>query len=418
MAAQRVKLVTQNLAALIGGLLIAALVLELGLRLLLYGGLAWEHSHLPPLVREPDPATGWHLAANQRAAERTLDYQSVVTTNADGLRGPRYPHEPDEGEFTIVLLGDSYMEATHVPEEQAFFRLLERELGEGFRVVNLGVGGFGTVQAWRQFEVRGKNYRPNLVLLGFYPENDVYNNSAELSRVMWGEDNPRYFSAPFVEVDDSGVLQVVPPQYARATAAHEEQRARYSPLLHWLDQFTHSTVEDVYKATLAKIRPKVNTPGQDPNIHLGVYIEDFNPSSNYEGTLDPAGYAKAWDAAWHYTEAVLGRLQDDVVSGGAQFALFSIPSKLQSEARYEKAVSKAYPDLQLDLDRPNARIAAMCEQRKIPFLDLLPDFRQEISDGKVLSHQRGSSHWNAEGHALAARQVATWLRDSGLLSKR
>lgn len=414
---QSVKSVTQNTTLLVGALLVACVIVEVGLRLLLHGGLAWEHSHLPPLVREPDPETGWHLAPNQRAAEKTLDYQLVVTTNADGLRGPRYPHDPPEDVFTIVLLGDSYMEATHVAEEQAFFRLLEKELGEGFRVVNLGVGGFGTVQAWRQFEVRGKLYRPNLVLLGTYPENDVYNNSAELSRVMWGEDNPRYFSVPYIALDEAGAIVVVPPQYDRALAGYEEMRARYSPFLHWLDDFMHSTTEDVYKSALARIRPRVNTPGDDPNIHLGVYANNFDPELNDEGGLDEAGYAQAWESAWRDTEAVLGRLHDDVQASGAKLALFTIPSKLQSEPLYQGAIAKAYPKLQLDLDKPNARLAALCEREEIPFRDLLPDFRLGISEGKELAYQRGSSHWNPQGHALAARQIAAWLRESGLLDK-
>src|SRR5690606_34638728 len=138
-------------------------------------GLTWKYSHLPPLVREPDPETGWRLASNQQASQVTDEFQLVVRTNSAGLPGPELEPHADPAPFTIVLLGDSYMEASHVAYEESFATRLADTLGQGYRIINLGVGGFGTVQSWRQFETRGLAYKPDLVLLAFYAENDVYN---------------------------------------------------------------------------------------------------------------------------------------------------------------------------------------------------------------------------------------------------
>jgi hypothetical protein len=396
-------------------LLFAALLLELGLRVLLYGGLVWEHTGLPPIVREPDPETGWRLAPAQVAQSTSLDFQLVVRTNAMGLRDIEQPAGPDPDRFTIVVLGDSYMEATHVDLPQAFHRQLAETLGGGVRVVNLGVGGFGTVQAWRQFAARGVAYEPDLVLLAFYAENDVYNNSAALSRAMWGEYNARYFSVPYVMRDAAGALAVVPPNYELALAGFQAQQAQFNARAYWWKHATDSALEQAYKRMIGLVRQHVHSPGEDPNIHLGVYLERFDPALFAESALDQDGYARAFAEAWRDTGDVLAALRDDAAAAGARLALMTVPSKLQVNATYQAAVAAAYPSLAPDLDRPHAVLAEICARQSIPLRDLLPDFREAKAAGQVLNHQRGDSHWNPAGHHLAAKRMAAWLCEQGLV---
>lgn len=398
----------------LGSLVVAVLTLEFGLRLLLFGGLVWEHAGLPPIVREPDPDTGWRLAPDQVAQHTSLDYRLVVRTNAEGLRDIPHRAGPDPDRFTIVVLGDSYMEAAHVDLPDAFHMRLAEALGPGARVVNLGVGGFGTVQAWRQFAARGAAYAPDLVLLGFYAENDVYNNSAELSRAMWGEYNARYFSVPYVARDATGALAVAPPNHDLALAGFQAQQARFSPRAYWWKNATDSALEKVYKQVLGSLRQRVHTPGEDPNIHLGVYLSGFDPALYPKSALDAAGYARAFADAWRDTGDTIAALRGDASAAGARLAVFTVPSKLQVNAAYQAAVAAAYPTLSLDLDRPHAALAEICAGIGVPLLDLLPEFRAAKAAGAVLNYQRGDSHWNPAGHRLAAELVARWLRGAGL----
>lgn len=411
----RIRKALVNTALLLGSVLFAALLLEVGLRVLLFGGLVWEHAGLPPIVREPDPETGWRLTPNQTAQHTSLDYQLVVRTNAEGLHDIAHTPGPDPGVFTIVVLGDSYMEAAHVDLPQAFHRQLAAALGPGVRVVNLGVGGFGTVQAWRQFAVRGRVYEPDLVLLGFYAENDVYNNSAELSKAMWGEYNGRYLSVPYVTRDDAGALAVVPPNYALALAGFQAQQAQFDARAYWWKNATDSALEQVYKQALGALRQRVHTPGEDPNIHLGVYLERFDPALYPDSTMDEDAYARAFAEAWRDTEDVVAALRDDAAASGARLAVLTAPSKLQVNLGYQTAVALAYPTLDLDLDRPHATLAEICARHGIPLYDLLPAFRDAKAEGQVLNYQRGDSHWNPAGHHLAAARVAAWLREAGLV---
>jgi len=403
----RLKPLLTNVGLAAGSLLFAFVLAEIGLRLYLYGGITWKYSHLPPLVHEPDPASGWRLSPNQEAARATLEYELVIHTNSQGLRGPERPAEPAPGEFTILLLGDSYMEAAHVEEAQSFAHVLEASLGRGYRVINLGVGGYSTVQAWREFEVRGGAYQPDLVLLAFYAENDVYGNSAELSARMWGEDDPRFYSAPFATFDDGGGLAVMPPQYERAREAFEASLARYNPTLHWLAALKKSAVERVYKQAASQFRQKIHRPGDDVAIHLGVYAAEYANAAD----------AAAWEEAFKVTAAVLSRMRGSAGQAGAQFAVFAVPSKLQSQPNYGEAVRDRHPEMTLDFDRPHRWLEDVCREADIPWRDLLPDFRAAKAEGATLSYTAGDSHWNPDGHAFAAALVAQWLRDSNLLER-
>ena len=67
--------------------------------------------------------------------------------------------------------------------EDAFHRQLEkfaRDSGKQIEVINLGVGGYGTLQAYLALVEEGLKYSPNLVVLGFFFGNDLKNNSRTL----------------------------------------------------------------------------------------------------------------------------------------------------------------------------------------------------------------------------------------------
>src|SRR5207244_3784662 len=81
------------------------------------------------------------------------------------------------------------VEAMHVPLDVSFARLLEQHLNTGgaeqrVEVVSAGVSGYGTASELLYFEREGKRYQPDLVVLAFYPGNDVKNNSPTLEDVL------------------------------------------------------------------------------------------------------------------------------------------------------------------------------------------------------------------------------------------
>ena len=61
----------------------------------------------------------------------------------------------------------------------------------------------------------------------------------------------------------------------------------------------------------------------------------------------------------------------------------------------------------------NKLMRHFCEESTIPLLDLTPVFQENFEAGRNL-YFSDDSHWNAAGHALAAAELAKFMRARGL----
>jgi hypothetical protein len=120
-----------------------------------------------------------------------------------------------------------------------------------------------------------------------------------------------------------------------------------------------------------------------------------------------------FEAAWALTEAIIGRLRDEVKKRGATLVvvLVAAPEQLYP-AEWEQTIA-AHPDMQglsWDLEAPNRRLASFLAQQNILYLDLLPIFRQAAAQpGGQPLHLRHDQHWTAAGHRLAAQAIHDFL---------
>jgi hypothetical protein len=68
--------------------------------------------------------------------------------------------------------------------------------------------------------------------------------------------------------------------------------------------------------------------------------------------------------------------------------------------------------LNIDLELPNRQLAAFLAAEKIPYLDLLPVFREAASRSDMPPlHFRHDGHWTVAGHRLAAEAIHKFLQD-------
>ncbi len=95
--------------------------------------------------------------------------------NSQGVRSPvEFSTQPDSGVLRIALFGDSFTHSDDVPYEDSLGAQLEKGLrAAGIRaeVLNFGVGGYGLDQAMLRYAVQGKAFAPDVVVMGFQPEN-------------------------------------------------------------------------------------------------------------------------------------------------------------------------------------------------------------------------------------------------------
>jgi hypothetical protein len=368
-------------------------------------GASWE-------FRVPHPILGWVLEPGRRYRYRLPEHTISVEHNSRGWRDIEHGEDNPRGAFRLAVLGDSFMEAYSVELEDATPRRLERafsERGIPSEVINLGVGGYGTLQQYLAFRDVGRRYAPDLVLLAFTVSNDVTNNSLTLERLA--ARNPDHVdSRPFLSPDREG-FDISLVNYEAARARYERsQRWRHSlryrvrersVLLQLLDgaytKVSHALAGDA----LDSARERPARSGRDLGF-LGVHFCD-----------EPPEVREAWDV----TARIVARLKVEVEEAGSDLVVFSVPSIHETVPEYIDGTTEAAEDPGLVClnDAPGyQRLATMLAEMDLEYIDLLPVFRNAVRvEGEVLFLE-SDLHWNAAGHALATEILLRRLIGSRL----
>ena len=181
----------QRLAIALASLLLALGAAELALRL--RDPIVNESGRQSVLRRSDDP----DLLYDLRPGAQAEAWGTSVRVNSRGFRGPevreRKPGEPALPR--VVVIGDSITFGNRLAEGDTFVARLDakmRELGTPIEALNLGVGGYDTVQEVAFLEHVGLALDPDVVVVGFCP-NDlgvVSINLSELLRRPGGADSP------------------------------------------------------------------------------------------------------------------------------------------------------------------------------------------------------------------------------------
>jgi lysophospholipase L1-like esterase len=114
---------------------------------------------------------------------RVLAWGKELRTNELGFRDDKDVIPPKEaGEFRIVVLGDSFTVSAGVEYRDTFTSVLEAQLRKQrpkTRVINLAVSGYNPVQYALVLDEVGLSLKPDLIVVGLFPENDFTNSHHE-----------------------------------------------------------------------------------------------------------------------------------------------------------------------------------------------------------------------------------------------
>jgi len=336
----------------------------------------------------PDPVLGARLRPGFQDRAVTTEFASTWSINQGGYRGPAAGSRGAPAR-RIVAAGDSFTFGYGVEEEQAWPRRLERDLdgpGEAFtEVLNLGVGGYGTWQEALWLERLLPDLRPDLVVVAFYVGNDP-------------EDNLRAVG--------SGA-----PGAASASPAGPPPRME--SLKRWLGSRLH-----LYNL--------VSTRADELLVRTGLrkVVYPFEVEVLLEE--EPSGVSDAWRS----TRVALDRLAAACRASGAELLLVAVPMKHQVDDTVWRRVADYYArlegvpatDLPIDRQRPQRRLEALAADAGIEMLDLAGPLREAQAKAATPNafYWPRDQHWNAAGHAEAARIIAdrirrmpAWIRGTG-----
>lgn len=359
--------------------------------------------------RAPHPTLGWKPEPGARFTyhpDRGIGVS--VAYNAAGFRDVARAPEKASDVRRVLVLGDSFMEAYSVEPEDAFTRRLERALaGRGaprVEVWNLGVGGYGTLQELRVFESDGVPAHPDLVLLGFFAGNDLADNSLALSQALRATHGLKRTARPFLDARALPAWRVLPGDFAAAQRQYVAQRGAGA----WR-RFAVPTAYRRLRRSLASQLFAWRDPGGWRREARVQAVAELGENL----CLEPSEIREAW----RITAALLTRLRDASARAGAGLVVFSVPSGMEVVPANTASARRTLAELGLgdtcaDAATPPAmrRLASELAALRVPFIDLVPAFRASAAtDAGALFHPL-DGHWNARGHALAARTVAPYVR--------
>jgi hypothetical protein len=385
-----------------GGLAAAGLVLglifaEVGLRFI--GGVFHDN------FTTADPQRGWALRpgfSGWMADENTL----WVRINSDGLRDREHSLAVPPDTVRVAVLGDSYMQGLNVPLEKTFPSFLQGSLarclgriGRKAETVNFGVSGYGTAQELLTFRYHVTKYNPAVVLMAFYTNNDVYNNSRALNPSSDPEQSPYFvFDHDQLVLDASfrTVLEATPPPSRRRRV--QEFATNHSRMAQLLYQVWSNDVRPYVVAGSPSAKVE-ETNGRD--LENEIYRPPTVPETK---------------EAWRVTEALLLAFSQEVRAQGAEPWIVTLSNTPQVNP--DPAERKRFRE-QVGVDSlfyPDFRIRDFAVKHGIPVITLAPALADYSGAHKVYLNGGyntrspfGTGHWNEVGNRVAAKMVGDQL---------
>ncbi|MCC6174689.1 MAG: SGNH/GDSL hydrolase family protein [Chloroflexi bacterium] len=321
----------------------------------------------------------------------TPEYTSFVSINARGLRDHDIDPAKPPGGFRVLMLGDSFVEGAQVPLDATVAKRLEDSLRASLPgsvdVVNAGNAGFGTGQELLFLQHEGVGYRPDVVVLVYFIDNDLPDNGYAVARARDLDTSRRPFFVP----DGHGGLELRP--------GLEPPPDRLAGLKTTLRQsFTYNLFENFLLWNEARAQEQAQIGKNRP-----TYL------------VDPPD---EWDEAWWVTERLLVQARDTSQEAGADFLLVLAPSYFQVDERaWRWLVEADTRNRRYDQQAPNRRLAQIAARDGLRILDLLPAIRAATAAGAHLYYP-ADGHWTTEGHALAAREIEGRLEADRLTPSR
>lgn len=384
-----------NTSLVFGSLVLAIIFGEVALRI---AGI----EHQPPLPSDSeslaytvkDPYRGWSPRPNIQTVWAGEGEVSEVKMNSLGMRDRERTLERPANSYRIAVLGDSFMEALQVPLEKTALAVMETQLktcpilkGKTVEVLNFGVQGYGTAQQLMTWRHHAQQFSPDLVILGFYPGNDIRNNHRALEH-----DHLRPY---FVEENS----QLVEDLSFRKLNPNGLERDQYT--FSKLDQLPYPLITNsrilqlIRQAEIESKRRQLQKDYQETDINFYKDPPDQN-----------------WQQAWKITEQLITLLQDEVKAKGKDFMVIMVSDSFQvlpDPGKRQEFMGKHQIQ---DLLYPNKRIEALGKNQGFPVLQLAEPLRKEAEKTGICLHgfenaEVCGGHWNVDGNRIAGELMAS-----------
>jgi lysophospholipase L1-like esterase len=360
----------QNLTLVSASVLIALVASEAFFRL--FPGFLPEEAQLrlhwneqPDVVSKAHPYTGFLYPPFYRGRGKMRNMDWTYKTDEHGFRNP----SPWPQQSEIVAVGDSMTFGYGVDDQQAWTRLLDKELPRS-QVINLGLPGTAPQQYLRIYETFGVDLKPKVVLFGLFPGNDM-RDASRFDEWLQAGGPGNYDTWRFWEGappgDGDGIYSLI----------------KNSRLFFFL-RTTWKYLGSNFSAQTFTL-PAGNRLSLVPTMYA------------HDASLAAQPTHPAFSLVLHAIE----QTRQLAASTDGQFVVLLFPTK---EEVYLPLLDKPTPKL------VEAFVTAFKEQG-IPFLDLTPHLQEYARAGQKLYFEI-DGHPNAQGYQLIAQVVHEHLKNN------
>jgi hypothetical protein len=402
-----------NLLMVAVGVVLAVGMMEIGFRIVLRRSKQLEVSRESTfsMLHTSDDMLLYRHRPDAHTTYTQDEFSVDVTINTHGLRDVERAYDKPDNVFRVFVLGDSFMAALQVNQEDTLPAQLEAwlnadprtaESGYRFEVLDGGVGGYNTLDEYLLLREEALRYAPDLVLYAFFVNDTVG---------LIGPERSAFGETLFALADESGNLVLDEngePQLIREPLAPEEVVLPGSsgPAEAWLIE--HSYLYGFLHPILQRARPLQRAALNRLRANdRPVFYE-----GHYAANPDVLGYQESWTAL----EQIILLMNETSASNGTCFGTFAIPD---ITAVYPDVASSYYLGFDLladhwQVDKQDRALAALHASHGIPLLLMREPFVEMAESGEPL-YLEINRHWTSTGHVAAAQLVAEWLIDEQLV---
>lgn len=307
-----------------------------------------------------DPVIEKRLIASSQFRFQNAEYRYTVKTNNEGFRDRYHNKQKPENVRRILIIGDSFTYGPGVAQNKIYPALLEESLntetaGFKYEVLTMACGGFGPEHYAAILKNIGLQYKPDLVILGIYVDNDV-TDTMDLGDELIPEERSFLFNLLY-------------------------------PINNFLEERSHAFIF---------IRARLDYPlwvlGLRPYYFPDVFWKKIPPNIETD---------------WQRTFQVIGSIQNLCSESKIALMPVIIPAIYQVDKKIWGDYLSIY-DINLDkvdISLPQKRFTSFFKKEGIRSLDLLPDFKKNGGGREGQLYFPIDRHWNEAGHELCAKKI-------------
>lgn len=307
-----------------------------------------------------------------------------VTTNSLGFRDTEFSASKPTGIYRIMILGDSFTFGFSLDDGYNYPAVVELCLQNSaqIEIINAGFASSYSPDSYYVYHREiSPTYEPDMIIVGYFIGNDFL----DMMDTVWiGE--------------TSGLPTRV------------ESKTRYVDPAHWwrtragLPRYQNPLLRDVhlYQLIVGQL------------IEWGIGTDYANAGEGYFENYKAVFYPDfqgitAMQTAFDRSMQMLAAMRDLAAERGQNYLVILIPTGVQSDQDlWEQTLNDLPYPTNPATAHPQKRIQDFLEAEQIPYLDLLPSFREPSDEALYLGRD---GHWSEAGMFRASDVICQYLKD-------